>query len=96
MEKDEQAARNIGDPSVFLGVFDAHEEEQMTGKAIEENLEPAEFNRRMAKAAEDDLLAILFGDTPVPAGLTVRRPLPYVPQPLSRRSGLLPRGPLRR
>ena len=72
MEKDEQAARNIGDPSVFLGVFDAHEEEQMTGKAIEESLEPAEFNRRMAKAAEDDLLAILFGDTPVPAGLTVR------------------------
>jgi len=72
MEKDGQAAKNIGDPSVFLGVFDAREEEQMTGKAIEENLAPAEFNRRMEKAAEDDLLAILFGDAPVPAGQTVR------------------------
>jgi SNF2 family DNA or RNA helicase len=61
MEKDENAAKNIGDPSVFLGVFDAREEEQMTGKAIEENLAPAEFNQRMEKAAEDDLLAILFG-----------------------------------
>lgn len=68
MEKDENAAKNIGDPSVFLGVFDAREEEQMTGKAIEENLAPAEFNRRMEKAAEDDLLAILFGDNPIPAG----------------------------
>ena len=73
MEKDEQAAKNIGDPSVFLGVFDAREEEQMTGKAIEENLAPAEFNKRMEKAAEDDLLSILFGDTPVPAGETVHR-----------------------
>jgi SNF2 family DNA or RNA helicase len=44
MEKDEQAAKNIGDPSVFLGVFGAREDEQMTGKAIEENLAPAEFN----------------------------------------------------
>jgi hypothetical protein len=65
VEKDEQAAKNIGDPSVFLGVFDAREEEAMTGNAIEENLAPAEFNRRMEKAAEDDLLTILFGDAPV-------------------------------
>jgi len=72
MEKDEQAAKNIGDPSVFLGVFDAREEEEMTGKAIEDNLSPSEFNKRMDKAADDDLLAILLGDTPVPAGQTVR------------------------
>ena len=72
MEKDEQAAKNIGDPSVFLGVFDAREEEAMTGNAIEENLAPAEFNRRMEKAAEDDLLSILFGDAPVPAGQAAR------------------------
>lgn len=72
MEKDEQAAKNIGDPSVFLNVFDASQEEQMTGRAIEENLAPAEFNRRMEKAAEDDLLSILLGDAPIPAGETVR------------------------
>jgi len=72
MEKDEQAAKNIGDPSVFLGVFDAREEELKTGKAIEESVTPTEFNQRMEKAAEDDLLSILFGDAPVPAGETVR------------------------
>jgi len=71
MEKDAQAATNIGDPSVFLGVFDAREEEQMTGRAIEENLAPAEFNQRMEKAAEDDLLSILLGDAPIPAGEAV-------------------------
>jgi hypothetical protein len=71
MEKDEQAAKNIGDPSVFLGVFDAREEEQMTGRAIEDKLAPAEFNQRMEKAAEDDLLSILLGDAPIPTGETV-------------------------
>jgi hypothetical protein len=72
MQKDEQAAKNIGDPSVFLGVFDAHEEEQMTGRAIEEKLAPAEFNQRMEKAVEDDLLSILLGDAPAPAGQTAQ------------------------
>lgn len=72
MEKDEQAAKNIGDPSVFLGAFDAREEEAMTGKAIEDDLAPIEFNRRMEKAVEEDILAILFGDTPPPAGQTAR------------------------
>ena len=96
MEKDEQAAKNIGDPSVFLGVFDAREEEQMTGKAIEENLAPAEFNQRMEKAAEDDLLSILFGDAPVPAGQTVRSRCHTFPSLFRRRPGLFPRGPLRR
>lgn len=71
-EKDEQAAKNIGDPSVFLNVFDAREEEHMTGRAIEDNLAPAEFNQRMEKAAEADLLAILLGDTAVPSGQTAR------------------------
>jgi TonB dependent receptor len=50
----------------------AREEEEMTGKAIEDDLAPSEFNKRMEKAAEDDLLAILLGDAPVPAGQTVR------------------------
>ena len=68
MEKDEQAAKNIGDPSIFLGVFDAREEEQMTGRAIEDNLAPAAFGEQMEEAAKDDLLSILFGDAPIPAG----------------------------
>ncbi|ELR98522.1 DEAD/DEAH box helicase [Gloeocapsa sp. PCC 73106] len=33
--KDEQAIKNIGDPSVFMGVFDIDEEVRITAKAIE-------------------------------------------------------------
>ncbi|MGD0127854.1 MAG: DEAD/DEAH box helicase [Terriglobia bacterium] len=68
VKKDGQAAKNIGDPSIFQGVFDAREEEQMTGRAMEEKLSPAEFDRQMEQAAHDDLLAILLGDTPAPTG----------------------------
>lgn len=68
MEKDVQAAKNIGNPSVFLGVFDVRREIEMTARAIEDGLAPAEFSQRMETAAEDDLLSILFGDDPVPAG----------------------------
>jgi hypothetical protein len=70
MQKDEQAAKNIGDPSVFAGVFDAREEEEMTGKAMEQGIAPAEFDHRLKQAAEDDLLAILFGESPAPVGVT--------------------------
>jgi hypothetical protein len=68
IEKDEQAAKNIGDPSVFLNVFDAVEEEKLTGAAMEDSLAPEEFNSRMEQAAEEDLLDILFGDEPPPSG----------------------------
>lgn len=68
VEKDTQAAKNIGDPSIFQGVFDPHEEELMTGKAIEDDLSPAEYERQMQAAVDNDLLNILFGDQPVPDG----------------------------
>jgi superfamily II DNA or RNA helicase len=35
IEKDEQATLNIGDPSVFMGVYDSDSEEAMTAQAIE-------------------------------------------------------------
>ena len=35
LDKDEQAIKNIGDPSVFMGVFEAEAEEEVTAKAIE-------------------------------------------------------------
>jgi hypothetical protein len=35
IEKDTQAQKNIGDPSVFLGVYDEREEELITARAIE-------------------------------------------------------------
>jgi len=79
IEKDQQAARNIGDPSAFQGVWDVQEEEHFTGRAIEEGLSAEEFSRRMEETAGKDPLAILMGDAPVPAGETSgarRRTLP--------------------
>ncbi len=55
----------------FLGVFDEREEEHITGRAIEENLAPPISTSTWSKSADDDLLAMLFGDAPVPAGQTV-------------------------
>ena len=45
-----QAAKNIGDASISLGVFDAREEEELTGRAIEDALLPSGFDQRMEKA----------------------------------------------
>ncbi len=70
IEKDEQAAKNIGDPSIFLGVHDAAEEEAVVGKAIEDRLAPDQFESQMDASAEDDLLSLLLGDDPQPSGAT--------------------------
>jgi len=72
IEKDTQAAKNIGDPSAFLGVYDEQEEELVIGRAIEERTLPADFERTLEQNAGDDLLAALFGDEPVPNGSAAR------------------------
>jgi ERCC4-related helicase len=71
-EKDEQAQKNIGDPSAFLGVYDQVQEEVETGKAIEKSLSTDQFEQQMAQTAKSaDLLTILMGNTPPPKGETV-------------------------
>jgi superfamily II DNA or RNA helicase len=72
IEKDTQAQKNIGDPSVFLGAYDDEQEELVTAQAIESGLTPEEFNRQLNKAATEDPLAFLFADTAQPTGKTVR------------------------
>jgi superfamily II DNA or RNA helicase len=52
IEKDEQATKNIGDPSVFMGVYDSSEEESYTARAIEEGLGADAFNRTLDANAE--------------------------------------------
>lgn len=42
IEKDRQAATNIGDPSAFMGVYDEREEEVITANAMEDGLTPVE------------------------------------------------------
>lgn len=68
-KKDEQAQKNIGDPSAFLGVYDEHQEEIKTGEAIESALTPEQFEEKMEQTAgETDWLAILQGNTAPPKG----------------------------
>ena len=70
-QKDEEAQKNIGDPSAFLGVFDQTQEELETAKAIQQSLTAEQFEHRMEETAKEvDLLAILMGNTPVEKGET--------------------------
>ncbi len=47
VEKDEQAYKNIGDPSVFMDVHDTDEEEKFTGRAIASGESAADFKGRL-------------------------------------------------
>lgn len=69
IEKDEQAVRNIGDPSAWMGVYDVDAEEALTAEAIETGLTPEAFEARVEEHAGGfDPLALLLGDAPPPIG----------------------------
>ncbi len=53
IEKDEQAVKNIGDPSVFMGVFDTEKEENITGKAFEQGLSGDQFEQQLEPKTDD-------------------------------------------
>jgi superfamily II DNA or RNA helicase len=58
IEKDEQAMKNIGDPSVFMGVYDSDAEEQITAQAMEQGVDAKAFDQQLEKKADDfDLFA---------------------------------------
>ena len=61
--KDEQAHRNIGDPSAFMRVYDIKAEEEITRDAIAAGERPDRFDARLSPSASegDDLLALFFG-----------------------------------
>ncbi|GLI35194.1 MAG: SWF/SNF helicase family protein [Deltaproteobacteria bacterium] len=67
IDKDDQAVKNIGDPSALMGVYDIELEENITAKAIEDNLTTQDFESRLQAAAVDPL-AILWGEEEVPTG----------------------------
>ena len=67
--KDEQAVRNIGDPSALMGVYDMEEEESITASAIESGTDTDDFEKLLAKAPKDPL-GLLLGDEVVPTGET--------------------------
>lgn len=58
IQKDEQAIKNIGDPSVFMGVYDSDAEEMLTAQAIESGISASDFDKQLeAKAHDFDLFA---------------------------------------
>ena len=73
--KDEQAQQNIGDPAVFLGVYDAVGEEEEISKALESGTVEALEQRMEANAqpymeqgSGDSLFEELFGSGPTGDG----------------------------
>ncbi len=65
--KDEQAVKNIGDPSALMGVYDMDEEEKITAAAIESGADTDDFEKLLAKAPKDPL-GLLMGDEALPIG----------------------------
>ncbi len=65
--KDEQAVKNIGDPSALMGVYDMDEEENITAAAIEAGADADNFEKLLAKAPKDPL-GLLMGDEILPTG----------------------------
>ena len=63
IKKDEQAVKNIGDPSVFMGVFDIDEEGKITAAAIEQKESAEGFEAQLdpgnASSDEFDFFALL-------------------------------------
>ena len=65
--KDEQAVKNIGDPSALMGVYDMEEEERITAAAIEAGAGADDFENLLQKAPKDPL-GLLLGDEVIPTG----------------------------
>ena len=61
--KDEQAYRNVGDPSAFMNVHDIREEEKVTEQAIADGETASHFDNRLTPGSNegDDLLALFLG-----------------------------------
>ena len=66
-QKDEQAEKNIGDPSVFMNVHSIEEEEKITESAIARREDSVEFDQRLTPQKNDgDMLMNLFlGNAPM-------------------------------
>lgn len=64
IRKDDEAVKNIGDPSALMGVYDIAEEEAYTARAIEEGLGATDFESRLEEQAKKtfDPLAVLMGE----------------------------------
>ena len=62
-QKDDQAYKNIGDPSAFMHVYDVREEEKITESAIADGAKPEDFDAQLTPQDDEgeDLLALFLG-----------------------------------
>ena len=67
IKKDDEAVKNIGDPSALMGVYDIDEEEKITAEAIEQGQSESEFEDSLDKKAAvafDPLRLLMGGEAP--------------------------------
>ena len=82
MKKDEQAYKNIGDPSVFMDVHDIDEEEEITRRAVAGGESDVDFDRRLTpEPSEGESLLSMFLQPKT--GEATARPAAAPPPPLS-------------
>jgi superfamily II DNA or RNA helicase len=53
IQKEEQAYKNIGDPTLLMGKFNVEEEEKVTASAIEAGTTPDEFGEQLTQAEDE-------------------------------------------
>ena len=72
IEKDEQAHRNIGDPSVFMNQYDVEAEEKMTRDTIAAGESGKDFDSRLTpeRSEGDELMALFLGTASANTGET--------------------------
>ena len=65
IEKDEQAHRNIGDPSIFMNQYDVEAEEKMTRDTIAAGESAEDFDSRLTPETSegDELMALFLGES---------------------------------
>ncbi len=69
IQKDDEAVKNIGDPSALMGVYDIDEEEKITAAAIEQKKNQEDFEESLNQKAKEafDPLKILMGEAQIPS-----------------------------
>ncbi len=89
IEKDEQAARNIGDPSAFMGLYDEEEEVKRVALDMQSGKPADEFAAELEDQSTD-LLSALFGvseEIPVSSHSPNPEETPPVTKPADRSDG---------
>ncbi|MDE2927977.1 MAG: helicase-related protein [Acidobacteriota bacterium] len=78
IEKDEQAHRNIGDPSIFMNQYDVEGEEGVTRRAIVVGESAEAFDSRLTPETNegDELMALFLGTAPTTEEETIDDRIP--------------------